>query len=76
MPSALAAADALPGPAKLLHENPPDPRVPYVIARIGPEGLPLLRQALTNESRFADRKHALVWKCSTPTPKFYSPAKG
>ena len=46
-----AAADALPALAKLLHENPPDPRAPYVIARIGPEGLPLLRQALTNENR-------------------------
>jgi hypothetical protein len=46
-----AAADALPALAKLLHKNPPDPRVPYVIARIGPEGLPLLRQALTNENR-------------------------
>ena len=46
-----AAANALPALEKLLHENPPDPRVPYLIARIGPEGLPLLRQALTNENR-------------------------
>jgi hypothetical protein len=45
------ATNALPALAKLLHENPPDPRAPYVIARIGPEGLPLLRQALTNENR-------------------------
>ena len=46
-----AAANALPALAKLLHENPPDSRAPYLIARIGPEGLPLLRQALTNENR-------------------------
>lgn len=45
------ATNALPALEKLLHENPPDPRLPYVIARIGPEGLPLLRQALTNENR-------------------------
>jgi hypothetical protein len=47
----LLATNALPALEKLLHESPPDPRVPYVIARIGPEGLPLLRQALTNENR-------------------------
>jgi hypothetical protein len=45
-----AAANALPALTKLLHEKPPDSRAPYVIARIGPEGLPLLRQALTNEN--------------------------
>jgi hypothetical protein len=45
-----AAANALPALGKLLHENPPDPRAPYLIARIGPEGLPLLRQALTNKN--------------------------
>jgi hypothetical protein len=45
------ATNALPALEKLLHENPPDTRAPYLIARIGPEGLPLLRQALTNENR-------------------------
>ena len=46
-----AATNALPALVKLLQEDPPDPRAPYLIARIGPEGLPLLRQALTNENR-------------------------
>jgi hypothetical protein len=56
---ALAAIDAL-GPAaecalpaleKLLHETPPDPRAPYIFARIGPAGVPFLNQALTNNER-------------------------
>ncbi len=40
---------ALPALEKLLHENPPDPTAPYVIARIG--GVPVLVRALTNENR-------------------------
>lgn len=56
---ALAALDAL-GPAgkegipallRLVREDPPDPRALYVISRMGPVGLPVLRMALTNENR-------------------------
>lgn len=46
-----AAKEALPALEKLLREHPPDPRALYVVARIGPSGLPLLTGALTNEER-------------------------
>jgi hypothetical protein len=46
-----AAKEALPALEKLLHEHPPDPHCTYIIARIGPAGLPLLNQALTNDER-------------------------
>lgn len=46
------ASNTLPALAGLLHENPPDPRAPYVISRIGPAGSLLLHQALTNNERF------------------------
>ncbi len=46
-----AAKDALPALEKLLRENPPHPHALYVVARIGPAGLPILTKALTNESR-------------------------
>ncbi len=45
------AKEALPALEKLLRERPPDPRAVYVVARIGPVGLPLLASALTNEER-------------------------
>lgn len=45
-----AAKDALPALEKLLRENPPDPQVLYVVARIGPAGLPVLTKALSNEA--------------------------
>lgn len=44
-----AAKEALPALEKLIHEDPPDPRVPYVVARIGPAGVPLLLGMLTND---------------------------
>jgi len=43
------SADALPALEKLLHDDPPDPRALYVAARIGPAGVPLLTESLTNE---------------------------
>ena len=46
-----SAESALPALEKLLHEKPPDPRVPYIFARIGPTGVPFLNQALTNNER-------------------------
>jgi hypothetical protein len=46
-----AAKEALPALERLLRETPPDPRAVYVVARIGPAGLPLLTRALTNEER-------------------------
>ena len=45
-----AAVDALPAPEKLVHESQPDPTALYVVARIGPAGLPVLHRALTNEA--------------------------
>lgn len=47
-PNAQAALPALEG---LLHENPPDQRALLVIVRIGPEGVPVLTSALTNDER-------------------------
>ena len=46
-----AAEGALPALEKLLHDTPPAPDAPYIIARIGPAGVPLLNQALTNDER-------------------------
>jgi hypothetical protein len=46
-----AAKDALPALEKLLREDPPDPQALYVVARIGPAGLPILKSALTNEAK-------------------------
>ena len=43
------AVDALPALEQLMLENPPDPRVIYVAARIGPASIPLLTKCLTNE---------------------------
>jgi hypothetical protein len=43
------AKDALPALERLLREDPPDPQALYVIARIGPAGLPLLTRMLTND---------------------------
>ena len=56
---ALAALDALGPLAKtavpdleaLLHESPPDHRAIMVLARIGPEALPALSRALTNDEK-------------------------
>jgi hypothetical protein len=45
------AADAIPALQRLMAENPPDPRAPYVIARTGKAGLPVLRGALTSQER-------------------------
>jgi hypothetical protein len=45
-----SATNALPALEKLLEENPPDPQVLYVVARIGPPGLPVLYRALTNST--------------------------
>ena len=46
-----AAKDGLQALEKLLQENPPDPRVLYVVARMGPSGLPILERALTNAEK-------------------------
>ena len=43
-----AAETALPALEEMLQENPPDPRVLYVAARIGPASIPLLSRCLTN----------------------------
>jgi hypothetical protein len=56
---ALAALDALgadaksaiPDVEKLLHESPPDPRAPLVLARLGPDAVPVLTSGLTNNER-------------------------
>jgi hypothetical protein len=56
---ALAALDALGPKAKdatpalelLLHETPPDPQALLVLARIGPEAIPALTRALTNDEK-------------------------
>jgi hypothetical protein len=45
------ARAALPTLEKMLHTKPPDPTALYVVARLGPTGLPLLSAALTNEER-------------------------
>ena len=44
------ATNALPALEKLLDERPPDPSALYVVARIGPQGLPVLYRALTNST--------------------------
>jgi hypothetical protein len=38
--------------ANLLQENPPDPAVMYVVARMGPAGVPLLTSQLASEVQF------------------------
>jgi len=47
-PDARAAVPALEG---LLHEKPPDHRALIVLARIGPDAVPVLNRALTNDER-------------------------
>ena len=46
-----AARDAVPALEALLHENPPDPRAPLVLARLGPDAVPALTRALTNDEK-------------------------
>lgn len=46
-----AAKDAVPAVEALLHENPPDPRAPLVLARLGPNAIPALTRALTNDEK-------------------------
>jgi len=46
-----AAKGALPALETLLHEKRPDPRVVLVIARLGPEAVPALTRALTNDEK-------------------------
>jgi hypothetical protein len=43
------ASGALPALEKLLRHNPPDLGALYIVARIGPAGVPLLTKSLTNE---------------------------
>jgi hypothetical protein len=45
------AKDAAPALENLLHENPPDQRALIVLAGIGPEGIPPLTRALTNDEK-------------------------
>jgi hypothetical protein len=45
------AADALPALERLLDENPPDPRVLYIAARVGPASVPLLKRAMDNPEK-------------------------
>ena len=46
-----AAANALPALESLLHEDPPDTQALYIAARIGPAGVPLLTNSLTNKNK-------------------------
>jgi hypothetical protein len=43
------ATNALPTLEKLLHDNPPDPAAVYVIARMGPAGVPVLSKYLHSD---------------------------
>jgi HEAT repeats len=43
------ASGALPALEKLLHDNPPDPGALYVIARIGPAGVPVFSKYLNSD---------------------------
>jgi len=45
-------AAALPVLKKIVEENPPDPQVLYVVARMGPAGAPLLNRCLTSTNNF------------------------
>ena len=45
------AKDAVPALEKLLHQNPPDPQAVLVLGRLGPDGVPALTRALTNEEK-------------------------
>ncbi len=45
-----AAKEALPVLEDLLRSNPPNPEVLYLVARLGPSGLTVLTNALTNET--------------------------
>ncbi len=46
-----AAANAIPALQNLLHEDPPDTQALYIAARIGPAGVPLLTNSLTNKNK-------------------------
>ena len=46
-----AARPALPAVEKLLHETPPDARALIVLARLGPDAVPVLIKGLTNNDR-------------------------
>lgn len=46
-----AAKDAIPAVERLLHENPPDPQALLVLGRLGPEAVPALTRALTNDEK-------------------------
>jgi effector-binding domain-containing protein len=45
------AKDAVPALEALLRENPPDPRALLVLSRLGPEAVPALTRALTNDQK-------------------------
>lgn len=45
------AKDAAPALERLLHENRPDYRALMVLAQLGPDGVPALTRALTNDQR-------------------------
>lgn len=47
---------ALPVLEWLMNTNPPNPSAPYLVARIGPQGVPTLKRGLTNES------NAIKWE--------------
>lgn len=46
-----SAKAAIPAVEKLLHENPPDPQAVLVLARLGPDAVPALTRALTNDEK-------------------------
>jgi hypothetical protein len=46
-----AAAGALPALERLLNDDPPDTQALYIAARIGPLGVPLLTNSLTNKNK-------------------------
>jgi len=45
------AKDAIPAVENLLHQTPPDPQALLVLARLGPDAVPALTRALTNDEK-------------------------
>jgi hypothetical protein len=54
-------SDVLPALEKLLRQDPPDLSALYVVARIGPAGVPLLTKSLTNEVKAVRLSAQVCW---------------